>query len=177
MPTRLPIGQLAARSDCKVPTIRYYERIGLLDASPRTEGGHRIYGEDEVKRLVFIRRSRELGFSLEAVRSLLDLSTDRDRSCAEVDAIASEHLDEVLTDRSRSTVIRISAYRACPTQRDRTAETSTTPSTELLRRGVNGAPGNPVARLENALIGRSKQAICGGGERLGLPGDRSNLLP
>jgi DNA-binding transcriptional MerR regulator len=84
------------RSGCKVPTIRYYEDIGLLDPSPRTEGGHRVYGEEDAKRLTFIRRSRELGFSLDAIRSLLDLTIDRERSCAEVDTIATEHLEETL---------------------------------------------------------------------------------
>ncbi len=92
---RLSIGQLAARTGCKVPTVRYYEGIGLLGEATRTEGGHRLYGEADVRRLVFIRKSRDLGFALDAVRSLLDLAQNRERSCAEVDTIASEHLDEV----------------------------------------------------------------------------------
>ncbi|GMU40611.1 MAG: hypothetical protein AMXMBFR23_14770 [Chloroflexota bacterium] len=92
---RFSIGELAARSGCKIPTIRYYEEIGLLGQSERTEGGQRRYDEDAARRLVFIRRSRELGFSLEMIRSLLDLSGDRDRSCAEVDGIATEHLAEI----------------------------------------------------------------------------------
>lgn len=92
---RFSIGELAARSGCKVPTIRYYENIGLLERSERTEGGQRRYDEDAARRLVFIRRSRELGFSLDMIRSLLDLSSERDRSCAEVDAIATEHLTEI----------------------------------------------------------------------------------
>ena len=93
---RLSIGKLAATSGCKIPTIRYYEEIGLLGPSPRTEGGHRMYREDDARRLTFIRRSRELGFSLESIRSLIDLSTDQGRSCAEIDSIASEHLHEIL---------------------------------------------------------------------------------
>ena len=92
---RFSIGELAARSGCKVPTIRYYEDIGLLGQSERTEGGQRRYDEDAARQLVFIRRSRELGFSLDMIRSLLDLSSERDRSCAEVDAIATEHLTEI----------------------------------------------------------------------------------
>jgi Cu(I)-responsive transcriptional regulator len=91
----LSIGQLSARTGCKVPTIRYYEEIELLGEAPRTDGGHRVYGEEDVQRLTFIRKSRDLGFSLDAVRSLLDLAQNRERSCAEVDTIASEHLDEV----------------------------------------------------------------------------------
>ncbi|MEX2373295.1 MAG: helix-turn-helix domain-containing protein [Dehalococcoidia bacterium] len=89
------IGALAARSGCKVPTIRYYEGIGLLPESPRTEGGHRQYGDEAVKRLVFVRRSRKLGFTLQEVQSLLELSSDGARACVEVDAIASHHLSEV----------------------------------------------------------------------------------
>ena len=57
----LTIGTLAARTACKIETIRYYEKIGLLPAPPRSEGGHRVYGEDQVRRLRFIRRGRELG--------------------------------------------------------------------------------------------------------------------
>lgn len=92
---KFSIGELSARSGCKVPTIRYYEDIGLLEESERTEGGQRRYDEDSARRLVFIRRSRELGFSLDTIRSLLDLSSQRDRPCAEVDALATEHLVEV----------------------------------------------------------------------------------
>jgi DNA-binding transcriptional MerR regulator len=90
----LSIGQLSSRSGCKIPTIRYYEDIGLLSVPARTERGHRLYGEDDLNRLVFILRSRELGFSIEEVRSLIDISTDRDRPCEEIDAIASKHLEE-----------------------------------------------------------------------------------
>ena len=93
--TAFSIGELATQAGCKVPAIRYYESIGLLGEAPRTDGGHRAYGHNEVKRLSFIRRSRELGFSLDAIRSLLDLAQNRDRSCAEVDTIASEHLQEI----------------------------------------------------------------------------------
>jgi DNA-binding transcriptional MerR regulator len=89
------IGELAGRSACKVPTIRYYEQVGLLPSPARTEGGHRVYDDETVKRLVFIRRSRELGFTIEEVASLLDLSSDEERSCAEVDAIARRHRDDI----------------------------------------------------------------------------------
>lgn len=96
MATReLSIGKLAARTGCKVATIRYYESIGLVDEPKRTEGGHRLYGEDAHKRLTFIRRGRELGFSLEAIRTLMELSTDERRSCADIDEVASALLLEV----------------------------------------------------------------------------------
>lgn len=94
--TKLSIGQLAATSGCKVPTIRYYEAIGLLERPLRTDGGHRTFGADDAKRLSFIRRSRELGFSLDAIRSLLNLSSDENRSCAEVDEIATELLNDTV---------------------------------------------------------------------------------
>lgn len=90
-----PIGELSQQSGCKVSTIRYYEATGLLPASPRTNGGHRVYDSNALKRIVFIRRSRELGFTLEEIAGLLDLSADDDRACAEVDAIANKHLDEI----------------------------------------------------------------------------------
>lgn len=89
------IGELSARSGCKIPTIRYYEGVGLLPTGPRTEGGHRTYDEAALQRLVFVRRSRALGFTIEEVSSLLDLAGQNDRACAEVDAIATAHLDDV----------------------------------------------------------------------------------
>jgi Hg(II)-responsive transcriptional regulator len=92
---RIAIGQLAQRAATKVETIRYYERIGLLRAPARTTGNYRAYGRADVNRLSFIRRSRDLGFSLDQVRSLLRLSDDRDRSCAEVDQIANAQLAQV----------------------------------------------------------------------------------
>ncbi|MEX1206566.1 MAG: MerR family transcriptional regulator, partial [Dongiaceae bacterium] len=70
---RQTIGALSRRTGCKVETIRYYERIGLLPAPPRSAGGQRHYGEDGLKRLTFIRRGRELGFSLKELRGLLRL--------------------------------------------------------------------------------------------------------
>ena len=91
----LAIGELGRLTDTKVETIRYYERIGLLGAPARTEGNYRAYGPEHLNRLSFVRRSRDLGFSLDQVRALLDLSDDRERSCEAVDAIAKAHLAEV----------------------------------------------------------------------------------
>src|SRR3546814_11142191 len=93
--TSLTIGDLAKATATKVETIRYYERIGLLPAPARTQGNYRSYTDDHLRRLSFVRRSRELGFAIEQVRALLDLADQRDRYCAAVDAIAREHLDEV----------------------------------------------------------------------------------
>lgn len=91
----LPIGELGRATDTKVETIRYYERIGLLPLPARTAGNYRAYASEHLNRLSFIRRSRDLGFSLDQVRALLGLSDDSSRSCEAVDAIAREHLAEV----------------------------------------------------------------------------------
>lgn len=91
----MQIGELAKATETKVETIRYYEQSGLLPSPARTHGNYRNYGPDHLARLSFIRRARDLGFSIEQVRALLDLSDDRARDCATVDHIAREHLREV----------------------------------------------------------------------------------
>jgi Cu(I)-responsive transcriptional regulator len=91
----LVIGDLARATGTKVETIRYYERTGLLPSPPRTAGNYRAYGQDHLGRLSFIRRARDLGFSIEQVKALLDLTDQRERSCEAVDVIAREHLSEV----------------------------------------------------------------------------------
>ena len=91
----ITIGDLGRTTGTKVETIRYYERIGLLPVPPRTPGNYRSYGHAELARLSFIRRGRDLGFSLDQVRALLALSDDRARDCASIDAIASTHLRDV----------------------------------------------------------------------------------
>lgn len=89
------IGALSKRTGCKVETIRYYERIGLMPAPPRSEGGHRLYGEPQTRRLGFIRRTRELGFTLDQIRTLLRLVDGGRYTCAQVKRITVRHLDEV----------------------------------------------------------------------------------
>lgn len=89
------IGDLAKRTGVKVPTIRFYESIGLLSAPVRTEGRQRRYGAEDVSRLSFIRHARQLGFEVADVRELLILSADPDRPCAEVDGIVYRHLEDV----------------------------------------------------------------------------------
>jgi len=91
----LTIGALSKGTGCNIETIRYYERIGILPAAPRTEGGHRLYGRGDFKRLFFVRRARELGFSLEDVRGLLGLVDGGDYTCAEVKTLTLKHADEV----------------------------------------------------------------------------------
>ena len=89
------IGELARATGTKVETIRWYERIGLLPAPARTGGNYRAYGRAHLGRLSFVRRARDLGFSLDQVRELLRLSDQQDRPCEEVDRIARGHLAEV----------------------------------------------------------------------------------
>lgn len=91
----LTIGRLSKRTGCNVETIRYYEKIGLLPAPPRTAGGHRVYGGDHAKRLGFIRRSRELGFSLDEVRALLALDDGAEYNCSKVKEITLHQLRSV----------------------------------------------------------------------------------
>lgn len=92
---RFAIGDLARATNTKVATIRYYEQIGLLPEPPRTAGNYRAYGGPHLARLGFVRRARDLGFSLDQVRALLDLSDDQSRSCGAIDEIARQHRDEV----------------------------------------------------------------------------------
>lgn len=89
------IGELARRTNVKVPTIRYYEQVGLLPAPPRTQGEQRRYDASHAARLNFIRHSRELGFEMEAIRELLDMSAQPDRSCVDVDALARRHIAQI----------------------------------------------------------------------------------
>lgn len=92
---QLTIGRLSSRAAVNIETVRYYERIGLLPPAPRTEGGHRIYGESHVKRLTFVRRARELGFTLEEIRALLRLADERPPPCAKARSLATKHLADV----------------------------------------------------------------------------------
>jgi Cu(I)-responsive transcriptional regulator len=92
----LTIGHLARETGTKVETVRFYEKSGLLPAPARTEGNYRSYDQAHLNRLSFIRRARDLGFSLDQIRTLLALSDDRSQPCASVDAVAKEHRDEVV---------------------------------------------------------------------------------
>lgn len=99
--THLTIGKLAKETGTTVETIRYYERVGLVAAPARTNGNYRSYHRDDLERLRFIRRTRDLGFSLDEVRALLDMAAERDRDCGQVDDLANRHLvqiDRKITD-------------------------------------------------------------------------------
>lgn len=102
-PVEFTIGQLAAQTGCKVQTIRYYEQIGLMSPPARSAGNQRRYRPEHLSHLAFVRHGRELGFHLEAIRELLRLADDPNRSCADADRIARNQLDQV---RSRMTRLR-----------------------------------------------------------------------
>jgi DNA-binding transcriptional MerR regulator len=103
----LTIGNLAAQTGTRVQTIRYYEQVGLMPVPRRTGGNQRRYDPQDLKRLAFIRHGRELGFSLGAIRQLLQLGDKPERSCAAVDRIASRQLQHV-----RSRITRLKALEA-----------------------------------------------------------------
>lgn len=89
------IGKVSEKTGCHIETIRYYERIGILPEPARSAGGHRLYGDDDIRHLIFVRRSRDLGFTLDEVRALLAYMDDGDYTCAEIRTIAVDHLAEV----------------------------------------------------------------------------------
>lgn len=91
----LMIGDLAKRTGTKVNTVRFYEQIGLLPEAPRTSAGRRTYSETDVIRLGFVRRTRQLGFSIDEIRTLLDLTRDGENDCDGVDQIAKRQLAEI----------------------------------------------------------------------------------
>ena len=93
--SNLSRGSLAKKTGVNSETIRYYENIDLMPDPPRTAGGHRIYDQLLLKRLSFIRRCRELGFSIDEIRNLLELVDGGDYSCAEVLQRAIAHLEQI----------------------------------------------------------------------------------
>jgi MerR family mercuric resistance operon transcriptional regulator len=94
-PEGFTIGDLSKRSSVNIETIRYYERVKMLDPPPRTASGRRVYDSRDLRILVFIRRSRALGFSLDEIRALLRLGGPEKASCREVRAIANRHLEDI----------------------------------------------------------------------------------
>ncbi len=92
---RITRGVLSQRAGCNIETVRYYERAGLMPDPERSEGGYRLYQEQHVRRLQFIRRCRELGFTIAEIRTLLDLVDRKDYTCEEVRDISIAHVEEV----------------------------------------------------------------------------------
>jgi DNA-binding transcriptional MerR regulator len=111
MSKNLAIGDLARETGVKITTIRFYESIGLLPLPPRSAAGRRVYGEAHLRRLNFVRHARDLGFEVEAIRELLTLSDQPDQSCARVDAIARQHLEDVEDKIARLTLLRTELAR------------------------------------------------------------------
>lgn len=107
MSKSISIGALSQAAGVKVPTIRYYEGVGLLSVPPRTKSNRRTYDEACVRRLRFIRHARQLGFEIDSIRQLIDLADQPQRPCREVDAIAQRHLDEI-----NSRIKRLKALKA-----------------------------------------------------------------
>lgn len=107
----LTIGKLSKETGVKVPAIRYYEQIGLLPEPERSSGNQRLYGPTARERLNFIRHARDLGFSPDAIRDLLSLTDDPERSCAAADAIAREQLGEVRARIARLTALQTELER------------------------------------------------------------------
>ena len=114
--TTLPIGELSRRTGCNIETIRYYERNGMLP-SPSRRGRYRSYGDQDVARLSFVRRARELGFTLEEVRALLGLAAaGGEASCSDVRDLAATHLKDVrdrISDLRRMERVLADQVRAC----------------------------------------------------------------
>jgi MerR family mercuric resistance operon transcriptional regulator len=91
----LMIGTLSDHTGVNIETIRYYERAGLLPPPPRTQGKHRVYDEFHIQRLAFIKRGRDLGFSLDDIRALLRLAENGDTACATTKGITLRHLADI----------------------------------------------------------------------------------
>ena len=135
---RMKISEAAAASGCHLETIRYYERIELMPSPGRTGSGYRAYSAADVDRLRFITRGRDLGFSLEEIRSLLGLAQDPALSCAEVDMVARQHLHDIRA--------RIADLQRMATELERTigscrgGERGTCTILETLRQPMAAAP-------------------------------------
>lgn len=89
------IGEVSKRTGVNIETIRYYERIELMPRPDRTAGGNRQYNQEQIKQLFFIKRARELGFSIREIRALLSMALNTGFTCAEVHEITTEHLGSV----------------------------------------------------------------------------------
>jgi MerR family transcriptional regulator, mercuric resistance operon regulatory protein len=112
----ITIGQLAKAAGVNLETVRYYERIGLIAKPPRMSGGQRSYSSEDARHLAFVRRARELGFSIDDIRALLKLAVPGQQSCAEVQSIASAHLTNVqtkLADLARLEKILVATVAQC----------------------------------------------------------------
>lgn len=130
----LTIGKLAKLAGVNLETVRYYERIGLMLPPDRTDGGHRTYDHQAMKHLAFVRRARELGFSIADIRALLTLAAPGQNSCAEVKEVAGAHLASVkskLADLARLETILSRTIAQCSEN-----PSPTCPVLNMLERGI-----------------------------------------
>ncbi|HGM6066454.1 TPA: helix-turn-helix domain-containing protein [Stenotrophomonas maltophilia] len=95
MSAHLTIGQLARQTGTKAETIRYYEKIGLLQPPLRSDGNYRYFSAQDQRRLSFVRRARELGFSIEQIRELIALGEQREHECSSVDDVVKAHIGDI----------------------------------------------------------------------------------
>lgn len=120
----MTIGEVAARAGIPTPTVRYYERRGLIEAPPRTAAGYRQYSSKTTERLRFIKRAQELGFTLEEIRELLELRVEDPESCPVVEARARDKIAQVrgkIRDLRRMETVLDKLAASCRT-REPTAE-------------------------------------------------------
>ncbi len=142
----IAIGELSRRTGCNIETVRYYERIGLLP-KPARLGRYRRYGVEDVGRLAFVRRARELGFTLDEVRALLALGMG---NCAEARSLAAAHLVNVrarIADLKAMESVLADTVRRCEAGRE-----ATCPLIEVL--------GGPPARLNTPAVRKSRPSVA-----------------
>ncbi len=104
---QMTIGKLAAATQCKPETIRYYEQIGLLPEPARNLAGYRIYDETHQRRLAFIRKGRDIGFSLGDIGAMLELAEDQQSSCLEISRLSRQHLATIQDKINKLTALSV----------------------------------------------------------------------
>jgi DNA-binding transcriptional MerR regulator len=137
---RFSIGELSKATGVKVVTIRYYEQVTLMPVPQRTRGNYRVYTREHLHRLQFVRRCRDLGFTLHQLRDLLRLSIQSRRRCSDIDRITEGHLEEI-----EAKIVDLKRLAA------------------ELRRIKNGCPGQGViadCRILAALKPTAKKNLC-----------------
>ena len=122
MSKAVTIGAASAQTGIKVPTIRFYESIGLLPSPVRSENNRRSYDEDDLRRLRFIRHARELGFEMDHIRELIALAGHPTQSCEDADRIARTHLADIDHKIARLTALRSEVARMTDCKNNKVAD-------------------------------------------------------
>ncbi|MFL6727981.1 MAG: MerR family transcriptional regulator [Sphingomicrobium sp.] len=138
----LSIGELARRTGVNIETIRYFEKVGLIEKPPRTAGGHRVYREQHVRALSFVRRGRELGFTQHEIRAILNLGGPGSACCDEVREIAVHHLEQVR--RKIADLAEIERLLATTVERCSGGHVPDCPVIVLIEDRPQAAPGAPA---------------------------------